>query len=36
PTNWGLSPVESIKWLNENMKKEYPLGVFVDKVGDLK
>jgi len=36
PTNWGLSPDESIKWLNENMKKEYPLGVFVDKVGDLK
>lgn len=36
PTNWGLSPVESKKWLNENMKKEYPLGVFVDKVGDLK
>ncbi len=36
PTNWGLSPVESIKWLNENMKKEDPLGVFVDKVGDLK
>jgi len=36
PANWGLSLVESIKWLNENMKKEYPLGVFVDKVGDLK
>lgn len=36
PTNWGLNPIESIKWLNENMKKEYPIGVFVDKVGDLK
>jgi 2-oxoglutarate ferredoxin oxidoreductase subunit beta len=36
PTNWGLSPVESIKWLNENMKKDYPHGVFVDKVGHLK
>ena len=21
PTNWGLDPIESIKWLNENMKK---------------
>lgn len=36
PTNWGLSPLEAIKWLNENMKKEYPMGVFVDKVGDVK
>ncbi|MBN2219928.1 MAG: 2-oxoglutarate oxidoreductase [Kosmotogaceae bacterium] len=36
PTNWGLDPVESINWLNENMKKEYPIGVFVDKVGDIK
>jgi len=36
PTNWGLSPIEAINWLNENMKKEYPLGVFVDKVGELK
>ncbi|ACR80836.1 thiamine pyrophosphate-dependent enzyme [Kosmotoga sp. DU53] len=36
PTNWGMSPIESIKWLNENMKKEYPMGVFVDKVGDVK
>jgi 2-oxoglutarate ferredoxin oxidoreductase subunit beta len=28
--------VESNKWLEENMTKEYPLGVFVDKVGDGK
>lgn len=35
PTNWGLNPVESIKWLNENLKKEYPLGLFVDKVGEV-
>ncbi|PLV60490.1 thiamine pyrophosphate-dependent enzyme [Thermotoga sp. KOL6] len=34
PTNWGMSPVEAQKWLLENMTKEYPLGVFVDKVGD--
>ena len=27
PTNWGLSPVESLKWLEENMIPQYPLGV---------
>jgi len=28
PTNWGLSPVESLNWLKENMIPQYPLGVF--------
>ncbi len=28
PTNWGLTPVESLKWLKENMIPYYPLGVF--------
>ena len=28
PTNWGLSPIESMKWLEENMIPYYPLGVF--------
>ncbi|MDL2206234.1 thiamine pyrophosphate-dependent enzyme [Eubacteriales bacterium OttesenSCG-928-N13] len=27
PTNWGLSAVESLKWLEENMIPKYPLGV---------
>ena len=31
PTNWGLSPVESMKWLEENMIPYYPLGVYKDK-----
>jgi 2-oxoglutarate ferredoxin oxidoreductase subunit beta len=31
PTNWGLSPIESITWLEENMIPYYPLGVFKDK-----
>lgn len=31
PTNWGLSPVEALDWLEENMLPYYPLGVFVDK-----
>lgn len=26
PTNWGLTPVESLKWLKENMMPYYPLG----------
>ena len=30
PTNWGLSPVESINWLRENMLPYYPLGVYKD------
>jgi len=28
PTNWGLSPRESLKWLAENMIPYYPLGVY--------
>jgi 2-oxoglutarate/2-oxoacid ferredoxin oxidoreductase subunit beta len=28
PTNWGMTPVESLKWLEENMLPFYPLGVF--------
>ncbi len=28
PTNWGLSPVESSKWLEDNMIPYYPLGEF--------
>ncbi len=36
PTNWGMDPISSMKWLEENMTREYPLGVFVDKVGDEK
>ncbi|KAB3527193.1 thiamine pyrophosphate-dependent enzyme [Alkaliphilus serpentinus] len=28
PTNWGITPVESLKWLEENMLPYYPLGNF--------
>ena len=28
PTNWGLSPVEALKWLEANMIPQYPLGVY--------
>jgi len=30
PTNWGLSPDESDKWLEESMMPYYPLGIFKD------
>ncbi|HOV70107.1 MAG TPA: thiamine pyrophosphate-dependent enzyme, partial [Clostridia bacterium] len=36
PTNWGLSPVEALEWLKNNMIPYYPLGVFADKGGDNK
>ncbi|SNT00972.1 2-oxoglutarate ferredoxin oxidoreductase subunit beta [Anaerovirgula multivorans] len=28
PTNWGITSVESLKWLDENMIPYYPLGNF--------
>jgi len=34
PTNWGLSPVESMNWLRENMLPYYPLGVYCDKTAE--
>ncbi|MDZ7815228.1 MAG: thiamine pyrophosphate-dependent enzyme [Planctomycetota bacterium] len=26
PTNWKMTPVESVKWVNETMKKTFPIG----------
>jgi 2-oxoglutarate ferredoxin oxidoreductase subunit beta len=26
PTNWGLTPVESLAWIEEHMLPAYPLG----------
>jgi 2-oxoglutarate ferredoxin oxidoreductase subunit beta len=31
PTNWGLTPVEALGWLKDNMLPYYPLGVYKDK-----
>lgn len=31
PTNWGMTPVEALKWLESDMMKYYPLGVYKDK-----
>lgn len=32
PTNWGMTPVEALNWLRENMLPYYPLGVYKDTV----
>jgi 2-oxoglutarate ferredoxin oxidoreductase subunit beta len=31
PTQWKMTPIESLKWVDENMVPVFPLGVFVDK-----
>ena len=31
PTNWGMTPVQSLEWCRENMMPYYPLGVYKDK-----
>ncbi len=31
PTNWGVSPDEALKWVDEKMIPYYPLGVYKDK-----
>ena len=36
PTNWGMTPENSIKWLEENMMPYYPLGVYKDKFAENK
>ncbi len=36
PTNWGLSPKDALKWLDENMETYYPLGVYKDKYKEEK
>ena len=34
PTNWGINPVESLKWLFETMIPQYPLGIFKNRVSE--
>ena len=36
PTNWGLSPVDALGWLADNMIPYYPLGVYKDKSAEAK
>lgn len=32
PSNWKMTPVESNKWLDENMLSYYPLGLYKDEI----
>ncbi len=34
PTNWGMTPVDSLGWLRENLMPYYPLGVYKDTTGE--
>ncbi|MPN03756.1 2-oxoglutarate oxidoreductase subunit KorB [bioreactor metagenome] len=34
PTNWGMSPVDALKWVDEKMIPYYPLGVYKDKYAE--
>lgn len=38
PTNWGLSPLEALEWVEESMATYYPLGDYkvIDEVKSLK
>ena len=36
PTNWGLTPKDALRWLDENMETYYPLGVYKDKYKEEK
>ena len=36
PTNWGLHPVEALKWLEDKMIPYYPLGNFKNVDGEAK
>lgn len=31
PTNWGMTPVNALKWIDDNMIPYYPLGVYKGK-----
>ncbi len=36
PTNWGLTPGESVRWVEEHTLKYYPLGCFKDPDKEVK
>ena len=35
PTNWGKTPVDSLKMIQEQQKVAYPVGEYIDKGGNL-
>ena len=36
PTNWGMDPIKALDFLENNMIKEFPLGVIRDRSGEVK
>ena len=36
PTNWGMTPDDALKWIDEKMIPYYPLGVYKDRSGEAK
>ena len=30
PPSWGMKPVECLKWIDNELTKQYPLGIFKD------
>ncbi|NJP40182.1 2-oxoglutarate oxidoreductase [Oscillospiraceae bacterium HV4-5-C5C] len=34
PTNWKMSPAEAMRWVQEHMRQQYPVGVFVDHLSE--
>lgn len=34
PTDWGMPPVKAIKWIDDEVTKYYPLGVFKDSTSE--
>lgn len=36
PTNWGLTPIEALQWLRDNMIPYYHLGVYQDRTANEK
>jgi 2-oxoglutarate ferredoxin oxidoreductase subunit beta len=36
PTNWGMTPVEALKWVKDHMEPYYPLGVFKNTLEEVK
>ena len=36
PTNWGMTPVDALKWVDEKMIPYYPLGVYKDRAAENK
>ena len=36
PTNWGMTPQEALKWIDDAMIPYYPLGVYKDRSAEVK